>query len=42
MRYSGEETISDDYTRCSDWASDVYLIHDTKLKPQQEEELEFE
>lgn len=42
MRYSGEETISDDYTRYSDWASDVYFIHDTKLKHQQEEEFGLE
>ena len=42
MRNPNEETISSDYVRCSDWASDIYRICDTKLISQSEEDVELE
>ena len=42
MRNPYEETISSDYVRCSDWASDIYRICDTKLISQPEEDMELE
>ena len=42
MRYPGEETISADYVRYSDWASDIYRICDTKLISRSEEDRELE
>lgn len=42
MRNPYEETISSDYIRCSDWASDIYRICDTKLISQPEEDMELE
>lgn len=42
MRNPNEETISSDYGRYSDWASDIYRICDTKLISQSEEDMELE
>ena len=42
MRCPDEETISSDYVRCSDWASDIYWISDIKLISRPEEDMELE
>lgn len=42
MRNPNEETISSDYVRYSDWASDIYRICDTKLISQSEEDMKLE
>lgn len=42
MRNPNEETISSDYGRYSDWASDIYRICDTKLISRPEEDMELE